>query len=142
MQKFSKIAAGAAGLALAAGLTACGGAHQAAPAPNAWAIARKIPGCHLVHADAATGAGAGDYKYLTRQDLECANHHMPGNAVVEIATFRSASLERQWVGKMRYGVWTAMAGHGWVVSLDIHDTPDASWLRYYHEHVGGRVEDS
>ena len=81
-------------------LAACGG--SSAP-PTAAQIARRLPGCHKPYTP------PGGVAVQASQEQEC----LTGTAVVDVATFTSASLERQWITAQNAGTCEAIQGQGW-----------------------------
>lgn len=87
-------------------LTACGG--SSAP-PMAAQLARRFPGCHTPFTP------SGGVSVLASTEQECITR----TAEVFVATFSSASLERQWVIANMGGGCGDTAGNGWAAEIGV-----------------------
>ena len=88
---------------LALALTACGGGSSTPP--TAGQIARKIPGCHKPFAP------TGGVSVQASTEQECSTP----SAEVFVATFTSASLQRQWIIAQQPSGCGAVRGSDWAV---------------------------
>lgn len=97
--------------ALALALAACGGSAPASL--TAAQIARRLPGCHKPF----TPSGGVSASAATEQ--EC----ITSSAEVFVATFTSASLERQWITANGFGACGDIQGSKWAaaVSATVND---------------------
>lgn len=86
------------------GLAACSGAGAASGAPSPRSLLAKIPGCSRPYTP------AGGVAVQASAEQECV---APGYVSVDVATFTSASLERQWIIAQQAGVCSTIQGHHW-----------------------------